>query len=121
MKVVYPLGMLALVGAMFLAMSAFSASARTGGLTPAETHANAPAPSTAMSGPSTPVVLTPPVVTSAPVLPDPSPVPVPNADAMPIRTLWAVGTVGGLQRISTDPSASPMPPPVEPNPPTPLG
>ena len=118
MKVVYPLGMMALVGAVFLALGALSASARTGGLTAAETQANAPAPTTTMSGPSMPVVLTPPVVAPTPVPPEPWPVPepVPSADASPIRTFWEAGTVGDLQPVVGDRSASPVPPPTFPDP-----
>ena len=122
MKVVYPLGMMALAGAVFLALGALSASARMGGMTPAETHANAPTPATVMSGPSTPVVLTPPVVAPTPVPPEPwpLPVPVPSADASPIRTFWEAGTVGELQPVIGDRSISPVPPPTFPNPPVTL-
>lgn len=106
---------MALVGAVFLAMGALSASARAGGLTPAETQANAATPTTASS--STPAALTPPVVAPTPVPPEPwpVPVPVPSADVAPIRTLWEVGTAGNLEPVVGG-SVSPVPPPAYPDP-----
>ena len=120
MKVVYPLGMLVLVGAVFLAFGSPSASARPGEATPAETHANAmpratTPPIAAPTNAATPVHIVPSPIMIVPQAIDgqtgPIAVPEPNAGAVrPIGFDQPVGLPSFPQPIDPLPSFQPIKP-----------